>query len=374
MPDRQLAVFPAYRDNPYLNLMLLAPRARGWHVLESLRLEVLEQHLGRLGTGDVFHMHWTAPIVQRTDDDLDTARTRLDRFRTAVDAARGRGASLVWTVHNVLPHDARHLELEVELNRYLAEVADAVHVMNVATVAAVAPHYSLDPARVVHIPHPSYQGVYPGSTTRDDARASFGLGPDDHAVLAFGQMRPYKGLDVLVDAVRRLPADQRPVLLLAGRTSEDDRAEIDRLLGDDLRAVREHDHVDDVDVQRWFRAADTAVFPYRRVLNSGSLHLAASFGVPAVLPDEAHLRAEFGDEGWIRWFDTGDAAGSLAGVLGAVGDGAVGDGAVGDGWRAGAVRSATEFSRRLAPFARSRQYAELLDAVSAEASATASHR
>ncbi|PYY35806.1 glycosyltransferase [Curtobacterium sp. MCBD17_030] len=355
MSDRQLAVFPAYRDNPYLNLMLLAPRARRWHVLESLRLEVLEQHLGRLGAGDVFHMHWTAPIAQRADDDLDAARVRLDRFRSAVDAARERGTRLVWTVHNILPHDARHLDLEVELDRYLAEVADAVHVMNVATAAAVAPHYSLDPARVVHIPHPSYQGVYPSSMTRDDARASFGLGPDDHAVLAFGQMRPYKGLDVLVDAVRRLPADQRPVLLLAGRTSDEDRVEIDRLLGDDLRAVREHDHVDDVDVQRWFRAADVAVLPYRRVLNSGSLHLAASFGVPAVLPDEAHLRAEFGDEGWIRWFDTGDAAGSLAALLREPGVSSEGT---------------AEFSQRLAPFARSRRYAELLDDVCAAASAS----
>ncbi len=89
MPDRQLAVFPAYRDNPYLNLMLLAPRARGWDVLESLRTEVLEQHLARLGSGDVFHMQWTAPIVQRADDAAE-ARARLDRFRSAVDGARGR--------------------------------------------------------------------------------------------------------------------------------------------------------------------------------------------------------------------------------------------------------------------------------------------
>lgn len=354
MPDRSLVVFPAYRDNPYLNLMLLAPRARGWNVVESLRLEHLEQHLGHLGSGDVFHMHWTAPIVQRDDDDLDEARARLDRFRTAVDAARARGARLVWTIHNVLPHDARHLELELELNRYLAEVADAVHVMNIATAAAVSPYYSLDPARVVHIPHLSYQGVYPSSMTREDARASFGLGPDEHAVLAFGQMRPYKGLDVLVDAVRRIPSDERPVLLLAGRTSDEDRASIDALLGDDVRAVREHDHVSDVDVQRWFRAADTAVFPYRRVLNSGSLHLAASFGVPSVLPDEAHLRAEFGDEAWIRWFDTGDAVESLAALLRGP---------------AGSAEGADEFSRRLAPFARSRRYAELLDEVSAAVSA-----
>jgi len=84
------------------------------------------------------------------------------------------------------------------------------------------------------------------------------------------------------------------------------------------------------------------------VLNSGSLHLAASFGVPSVLPDEPHLRAEFGAEGWIRWFDTDDAVGSLAALL---------SGPVGD------ASGAEEFSRRLAPFARSREYAEVLDAV-----------
>lgn len=353
MPDRSLVVFPAYRDNPFLNLMLLAPRAARWNVVEVLRLEQLEQHLGHLGAGDVFHVHWTAPIVQRADDDLDAARARLDRFRGAVDAARSRGARLVWTIHNVLPHDARHLDLELELNRYLADVADAVHVMNRDTAAAVAPYYELDPARVVHIPHPSYQGVYPASVTRAEARAALGLDASDTAVLAFGQVRPYKGLDVLVEAVRRLPADVRPVLLLAGRTAPEDRDAVDRVLGDDVRVVRSTDHVEDVDVQRWFRAADVAVFPYRRVLNSGSLHLAASFRVPAVLADEPHLRAEFGDEGWVRWYDTADPAGSVAGVLAEV---------PGEG----AADAAEAFSRRLAPFALSRRYAGLLSEVVAE--------
>jgi glycosyltransferase involved in cell wall biosynthesis len=348
-------VFPAYRDNPFLNLLLLAPRAARWNVVEVLRLEQLEQHLGYLGAGDVFHMHWTAPIVQREDDDLDATRARLDRFRDAVDAARSRGARLVWTIHNVLPHDARHLELELELNRYLADVADVVHVMNRDTAAAVAPYYELDPARVVHIPHPSYQGVYPASVTRAEARAALGLDASDTAVLAFGQMRPYKGLDVLVEAVRHLPVDVRPVLLLAGRTSVADRATIDEMLGNDLLAVREHEHVADADVQQWFRAADVAVFPYRRVLNSGSLHLAASFGVPAVLPDEPHLRAEFGDEEWVRWFDPSDAAGSLAA-------------ASVHGPADGTTDAAEAFSRRLAPFASSRRYAHLLDDVVSQSS------
>lgn len=348
MPDRSLVVFPAYRDNPYLNLMLLAPRAAGWNVVETLRLEQLEAHLGHLGAGDVFHMHWTAPIVQRADDDHEAARSRLERFRGVVDAARSRGARLVWTIHNVLPHDARHVDLEHELSHYLADAADVVHVMNRDTVAAVSEHYAIDPARVVRIPHPSYQGVYPASVSRSEARAALGLGESERTVLAFGQMRPYKGLDLLIGAVRTLAPAERPVLLLAGRTSDEDRSTIDTLLGDDVRVVREHDHVEDIDVQRWFRAADLAVFPYRRVLNSGALHLAASFEVPAVLPDEPHLRAEFGDEGWVRWFDPADAEASLAGVL--AGPMASPDGAEG-------------FSRRLAPFGRSREYAGLLDAV-----------
>lgn len=354
MPDRSLVVFPAYRDNPYLNLMLLAPRARGWNVVETLRLEQFEGRLGHLGRGDVVHVHWTSPVVQRPEDDLHAARARFDRFRTAIDGARGRGARLVWTLHNVLPHDARHLDLELELDRYLAATADALHVMNRATANAVAPYYELGPARVVHVPHPSYQGVYPATVTPADARASLGLERSDRTVLAFGQVRPYKGLDVLVDAVRQVPEAVRPVLLLAGRTAPQDRGAVDRLLGDDVRVVRSDDHVEDVDVQRWFRAADVAVFPYRRVLNSGSLHLAASFGVPSVLPDEPHLRAEFGDEGWVRWFDAEDAAGSIARVLvERPGD--------------GAHDAAEAFSRRWAPFALSRRYADVLDGVVAGA-------
>jgi glycosyltransferase involved in cell wall biosynthesis len=341
-------VFPAYRDNPYLNLMLLAPRARGWDVVESLRLEHFTAQLGHLGHGDVVHVHWTSPVVQRPEDDLDAARSRFDRFRAAVDGARSRGARLVWTLHNVLPHDARHTELELELDRYLADTADALHVMNRETAAAVAPYYELDAARVVHVPHPSYQGVYPATVSPADARAALGLADADRTVLAFGQVRPYKGLDVLVDAVRRIPEDDRPVLLLAGRTAPEDREAVDRVLGDDVRVVRSDDHVADIDVQRWFRAADVAVFPYRRVLNSGSLHLAASFRVPAVLPDEPHLRAEFGDEAWVRWFDPADAVESVARLLARPAG-------------TGARDAAEAFSRRLAPFALSRRYAALLD-------------
>ncbi|ROP63991.1 glycosyltransferase [Curtobacterium sp. PhB115] len=339
----RLAVFPVYRDNPYLNLMLLAPRASGWDVLESARLERFEQDLASLGTGDVAHVHWTAPIVQRADD-TDEAADRLGRFRTAVDNARTRGARILWTVHNALAHDVRHEDLEIALNRYLATTADVVHVMNTRTPDAVAAFYDLSGRTVEHIPHPSYRGIYDGVGSRAEARSRFGLDDDEIAVLFFGQIRPYKGVDVLIEALERAEPARRFVLLLAGRTSAEDEAIIDRLLPDGLRTVRHHDYVDDADVKVWFDAADVAVLPYRRILNSGSLHLAATFGVPAVLPDEPHLRSDFGSEPWIRWFEPGDP-GALARVL---------SGPVPE---RGASRA---FTTRLSPFAVSRRYDALL--------------
>ena len=339
----RLAVFPVYRDNPYLNLMLLAPRASGWDVLESARLERFEHDLSSLGTGDVVHVHWTAPIVQRADDAAE-AVARLARFRAAVDGARAHGARVVWTIHNALAHDVRHEEHEIALNRYLAVTADTVHVMNSRTSDVVAPFYDLSGRTVEHLPHPSYRGIYDGNGSRAEARARFGLDDDDVAVLFFGQIRPYKGVDVLIEALQQASAADRFVLLLAGRTSAEDEATIDRLVPEGLRTVRHHDYVADAEVKRWFDAADIAVLPYRRVLNSGSLHLAATFGVPVVLPDEAHLRSDFGGEAWVRWFEPGDA-GALARVLSEP---------------LPERGAALGFTARLAPFAVSRRYEALL--------------
>lgn len=337
-------MFPVYRDNPYLNLMLLAPRAAGWEVLESARLEAFEKDLSSLGGGDVVHLHWTSPIVQRASTS-EEGTERLRRFRVAIDGAQRGGATIIWTVHNALPHDVQHRALELELSRFLAARADLIHVMNSGTAEVVDDDYSLPHAKLVHIPHPSYQGVYETGLSREKARASFGLAEDEFAVLFFGQVRPYKGVDLLIEAFRRTRRIGRFVFMLAGRTSHEDKAVIDAMLPEGLHCVRHHDFLADDEVERWFAAADLTVLPYRRILNSGTLHLAATYKVPVALPDEEHLRKEFGSEQWISWFRPGDAD-DLAAVL---------------EQRPPSADGAVAFSDRLSPFSVSRRYAAMLE-------------
>lgn len=350
LTTRHIAVFPAWEDNPYLNYLYLAARSRGFEVLHGTAFASGVALLERLGPGDAFHLHWTAPIVQRADDAAE-ARARSARFVDAIDDARERGVLFVWTIHNVLPHDAVFLDTEIELCRQLADRADVVHALSPATASMTAEHYRLPAERIVQIPHPSYQGVYGNSTDRDAARRALGIAPSDRAVLFFGQMRPYKGLDALFAAVDDLPADEasRTVLLLAGRTRPEDLPAVEASLPTRVRVVRDHSFIPDEDVDRWFRAADVAVYPYRAILNSGSLHLAATFGVRALLPAEPHLLDEFEGEDWIAFYDADDARAGIASSLAAPETYAP-------------VTSHAAFSRRLSPWNVSVRFADALEA------------
>ncbi|MGO3136727.1 MAG: hypothetical protein ACTIJ7_11285, partial [Agrococcus casei] len=105
-----------------------------------------------------------------------------------------------------------------------------------------------------------------------------------------------------------------------------------------------------------FSAADVTVLPYRKVLNSGSMMLAATFGVPLVLPAEEALLADYGDEPWIRFFDTERASESIAEILA-------------DDWylQSETREAALAFARGRSPVAMSRGYARLLREAQARA-------
>ncbi|WP_448003870.1 glycosyltransferase [Agromyces bauzanensis] len=345
---QRVLVFPAWGHNPYLNLLSLAPRASGRQFDGAVTRHTLFRESDRLAAGDVLHVHWTAPLVQGEPSESD-ARAALVEFTKFVARLRSRGVKLVWTVHNQLPHELAYRDVEIDLMRLLARSADVIHVMSPSTADVLRPVCELPAERVQLIPHPSYVGVYGAPVTPEDSRRRLGADPDRPAVLFLGQMRPYKGLDVLLAAMARLAErGDAPTLLLAGSADENARIAIDAALHDSVTVIAHYGFVHDSEVATWFGAADLAVFPYRAILNSGSLHLASAFEVPVVLPGEPHLKAQFADEEWVRYFDTRDPVASLAKTIS-------------DSIRTRPDRASfDEFNLRMSPWAVSRQYDRLL--------------
>lgn len=300
MLERKITVFPFWTDNPYLNQLYLHAQSQGWRVKRLAGLENFLAELDTVGERDTVHVHWTSPIVQRAATEAEGRDRRLT-FQDSVEGALARGAQLVWTIHNAMPHETRFVEEELLLLRFLSDRASIVHTLSPATAEIVSANYQLSPDKTISVPHSSYWGTYDHSVQRAEARARFGLSGDDKVVVFVGQLRAYKGIDTLLEVMGELARrDDSYILLLAGKTTPSDEEFISGLVPPDARVHREHRFIPDEEVPHWLRAGDVTILPYKNVLNSGSIFLAATFGLPVIAPAQPSFVRDFRGADWVR--------------------------------------------------------------------------
>lgn len=294
---RTLISFPGTRHNAFPRMLYSTLPSETWTIRSPRKLWALNRLLGQAADGDVLHMQWAWPFLSAAESSTQVA-DRMQTFREHLEPALGRGVRLVWHVHNILSHDSCFSEREWELNAMLAETAHAVVQLNTATSEQLSEQVALDRGKVVTIRHSSYLGEYPSSVTQRAARQALGIEQRETCVGFVGQIRPYKGIETLLDAYENQEGSPRWKLLVAGQLHEGTGGDIRARL-DKAEAVTQFEFVRDDELQLWFRAADVLVFPYREVLNSGSAYLSATFGRPAVLPDVPQFEEIFAGREWV---------------------------------------------------------------------------
>jgi beta-1,4-mannosyltransferase len=319
-PPRQrvwLGYFPDWRaTNPYLEMLYCRATAAGVAAVPVANpalvspLAFTGDHVGPA----LLHLHWSDAVAQSAPDEATAwARARmLDQRLAQFQSAGGR---VVWTVHNARPHDLRFPGAEDLVLATLAARADVVHVMCAATLDAVRPDYEIPSGKVLVHPHPSYLGWYPDAVSRSAARQRLGLPADVPVALAFGQVRPYKGLEALLDALDDpLVARTGLTAVVAGQPGNvAGVAELVQRCREHPRVLARFGTVPADELQVYFRAADVCVLPYVRILNSGTLMAALTFGTPVVAPDQGCLPGTV-DGSFASLYDP-DADGALARAL-----------------------------------------------------------
>jgi glycosyltransferase involved in cell wall biosynthesis len=134
--------------------------------------------------------------------------------------------------------------------------------------------------------------LVPDSPASETWRATWGVGSRP-VVLFAGQLRPDKGLDRLIDALRAIP--DPPLLAVVG---EDKGALGSCMAFAENAGVAVHWSVGFQPLEHFvgaIRAADVVVCPYVRASQSGVLSIAAALGVPTVATAVGGL-AEAADE------------------------------------------------------------------------------
>lgn len=208
---------------------------------------------------------------------------------------KARGIRLLWTCHNLLPHESRSRVVDVAVRVALTRFAD-VTLVHSEDAARKLRRWFGHTGTLVTTPMGNFSGFYPGQPSRAEARAALGLPAEGIVLLFFGYLRPYKGVDALITAFRRLADRDVSLMVAGGYISAPFRDEVMRLAEGDPRIHLSLGTVPDDGVSRLFAAADLCALPFRRILTSASLMLALSQGVPVVIPAVPALLDYVGDD------------------------------------------------------------------------------
>jgi len=282
----RIIAFPL-EGTAYTEHLYAEARARGIEVVEgqwSSRWLMRELH-----RGDVVHIHWPSFLYH---DKASRARSwkGLLKYSLMLSYAKTRGMRVVWTAHNVLPHDVGSHHAEHRIGRRITtHFADRVIAHGNAAREVVIRRLGVPDSRISVVRHGNWIDAYPNTVSRREARARLKVPASDFVYLFIGTCQPYKGLDTLIRTFGQLPGGSR--LLIVGKfKSGAYRQQIEALLGEAPGIELHPGHVADGDLQYYLNAADCVVLPYRDILTSGAAMLALSFGRPVVAPDIGALR------------------------------------------------------------------------------------
>jgi glycosyltransferase involved in cell wall biosynthesis len=210
-----------------------------------------------------------------------------------------RSRPLVLTAHDVLPREPRRGQLDAQ--RRLYERVDAVVVHSEHGRARLVGQLGVEPAKVRVIPHGAFDHL-----TKVTSPPALPLPPalaavDKPVVLFFGLLRPYKGIDVLLEAWREIDDAE---LWIVGMPRMDIAA-LQASAPPSVRWVARF--VPDQELAAYFRRADLVVLPYREIDQSGVLFTALAFGAPLLLSAVGGF-PELAEQGAAALVAPGDAA------------------------------------------------------------------
>ena len=188
------------------------------------------------------------------------------------------GMRVTGLLHNATPHDAGTLQRFMS-RQFFNHCTDFVTLSDAVTLDLKQRKPS---AKATTLFHPIYDdGGQTEPVSRADARQALGIDQHKRVLLFFGLIRPYKGLDILLEAFNRL--DERYHLIVAGEPYID----LAPLRNLPTSTAKERiqwmaRYINDSELPQLFGAADAVVLPYRSATQSGVTAHAIHYGRPVI--------------------------------------------------------------------------------------------
>lgn len=277
-------------DWRYMRFIRHSPNSRG-KLRKSLKfIELLVNHLKLYRwllkqQACVVHFQWL-PLLEKTSLDL-----------YSVKKLQKRGHKVVYTVHNLLPHDTG----ERLKNRFLKIYHESDHLIchSQSALDALSRDFSVMSDKVSVIPH----------GTLYDERLNDEVVKKPNSCLFFGFLRPYKGIEFLLDAWRLVESQStNHSLTIVGKAERNYEMQLIKKVKElELRRVQIiNKYQTSEELQRNVLIHEVILYPYSSITTSGALTVAMSAGKPVIatnlpafneliVPGKNGVLVEYGD-------------------------------------------------------------------------------
>ena len=299
-PSRNLGFFPDISSaNSYQNMLYSESRKANWIV------KAIETPFNVPPDVDAVHIHWQNAIwglshLERSEL-MNSDFTSLFAFKNHVSRKKRH---MIWTVHNLVPHDSTELDSEIALMRKMNEESDVIHFLTHESVAEIKKFIPVDERKIIVEPPCSYLGFLPNKLNSEAMRQRYGIAKESLIIGFVGQIRPYKNVQLLIDAFLELYEEFHNLVLIVAGLNQDPIVDSSmRELSQQFDYIHYIDRfLTPIEFAELSSLIQIACYPYTSILNSGSLFSSLSFGHHIVLPNHPGL-SSFKNKKFVTFFD-----------------------------------------------------------------------
>lgn len=265
--------------NPYVRLLMD-------HITTEVAIEEFTWRRAFLSRYEVLHVHWPETLIRARSKLRGIVKCMLFLMLIVMNKILHRRH--VWTVHNLAAHEQSSFLEGITLRLWRASCQSLVY-MNRPERLETSDN------RVAYIPHGDYAPIVRQNPSYNSRRNS-------GQILLFGFLRPYKGIEELIESFRETPELGSALRIVGKPLSVEFQMKISALASSHPSISFDFRGLSDSELLNEIAESELVILPYKKIYNSGAALMALSAACPIVVTNSStmtDLQREVGAE-WVQ--------------------------------------------------------------------------
>lgn len=228
--------------------------------------------------GEIIHTQWWAHVLAPI-------------YLVILSICKIRRKKIVITAHNILPHESS--KLNNFLNKIILIFGDKFIVHNNENKENLSNFYNIPQENISVIPHGILVPVPIKTISKKEARKYLKIPQNKRVLLHFGNIRDYKGLDILLKSLTFIRKEIKDVILIIAGRPWKNWEKYDKIIKENSIStivMEKLDFIHPSEVEYYFSASDIVVLPYKYFdSQSGVGALALPFKKPLIVTNVGGL-------------------------------------------------------------------------------------